>query len=376
MAQAKLTREQWDETKAAIEKHGGDMTAAAVELGRSPRALSNRRATARAEGWELPDGFLVKGTSTLYGPAGEQMLQWVKTGEDPRRQEEILLATVKALVKDIAPCKPLKAPKGTNADLCVAYCIGDAHLGLYAWGAETGADFDIEIAKRGLMGAADRLVHAAPAADEALIVQLGDFYHIDDYKNATPASGNRLDVDSRFPKVIRVGINTMRHLIDRALEKHKLVRVRNVAGNHDPTASITLTEAIRGYYIKEPRVIVEDSPRSFFVYRFGANLVGITHGHTGKPEDYAGVLAVDGSQHWGECAYKYVWHGHIHQKRVFEKMGVLTESFRTLAAQDAWATEQGYRAGREMQAIVLHKQFGEIERHTAGIRMVQHEARP
>jgi len=170
---------------------------------------------------------------------------------------------------------------------------------------------------------------------------------------------------------IRAGITTMRYVIDRALEKHNQVRVRNVAGNHDPHASVTLTEALIGYYSKEPRVTIEDSPRAFFTYRFGLNLVGITHGHTGKPERLPGILAVDAQKDWGECEFKYVWHGHIHNKKVFEDMGVIVESFRTLAAKDAWHAEMGYRPGREMQAIVLHKEFGEIERHTAGLKRVR-----
>src|SRR3990167_6119418 len=350
----------------AIDECGGVIAQAAIALDMPRQTLSawHKKQTA-------PDGYKVRGTSTLYGPDGETKLVWVKTREDAERQEQILRETIAAFVKDVKPVKPIPSPKIKNADLCVAYCIGDAHIGLYAWGAETGADFDLSIATRDLISAADRLVGSTPPSSEAIVVQLGDFFHADDSKNVTPQSGNRLDVDSRFPKVIRAGITTMRHVIDRALEKHNLVRVRNVAGNHDPHASVTLTEALIGYYSKEPRVTIEDSPRAFFTYRFGLNLVGINNGHTGKPERLPGILAVDAQKDWGECEFKYVWHGHIHNKKVFEDMGVIVESFRTLAAKDAWHAEMGYRPGREMQAIVLHKEFGEIERHTAGLKRVR-----
>jgi hypothetical protein len=83
------------------------------------------------------------------------------------------------------------------------------------------------------------------------------------------------------------------------------------------------------------------------------------------------MLAVDAQKDWSDCDYRFVWHGHIHSKRVFEDMGVIVESFRTLAGKDAWHAEQGYRPGREMQAIVLHKKFGEIERHTAGLKRIR-----
>lgn len=351
----------------ALNENAGNISRAAVSLGLPRQTLQS---------WlhkqeEAPDGYRIRGTSTLYDSNGDVKLTWVKTREDAERQDQILRETVAAFVKDIKPAKPVPVPKTKNDEICVAYCIGDAHIGLYSWGAETGADFDLTIAKQDLMSAADRLISATPPSDEAIIVQLGDFYHADDSTNTTPRSGYRLDVDSRFPKVIRVGINTMRYMIDRALTKHKKVRVRNVAGNHDPHASVTLTEALIGYYSKEPRVIIEDSPRAFFTYRFGLNLVGITHGHTGKPERLPGILAVDAQKDWGECEFKTIWHGHIHSKKVFEDMGVIVESFRTLAAKDAWHAEQGYRPGREMQAIVLHRDFGEIERHTTGIKQVR-----
>jgi predicted phosphodiesterase len=357
--------------------HGNEMAASRV-LGMNRITFRDRCAEAERRGFTpkvstpaVPDGFRVKGTSTLYDGDGNSKLVWVKTSEDRERQEQMLRETVAAFIEDIKPAKLTPAPKVSNKDICTSYLIGDAHLGLYSWGAETGADFDIELGKRDLMAAADRLVASSPASDECLIVQLGDFYHMDDSRNVTPKSHNQLDVDSRFPKVIRAGIGVMRYTIDRALEKHRQVRVRNVRGNHDPHASIALQESLIGYYSNEPRLIVEDSPRAFWVYRFGLNLVGITHGHTGKVEKLPGVLAVDAQKDWGECEFKMVWHGHIHSKKVFEDMGVTVESFRTLAARDAWHTEQGYRPVREMQAIVLHKEFGEVERHTAGLRRVR-----
>jgi hypothetical protein len=368
----RLADEEWQRTKQALDNNKWNVAQAARDLGIARQTVQSRILSARArqiapEGLPL-DGFHVRGVSTLYDAQGDVKATWVKSQVDSERQEQIVRETIADFVSAIKPAKATYTPKRTNSDLCVAYCIGDAHLGLYSWGAETGADFDLQIAQRDLMAAADRLVSATPTSDEAIIVQLGDFYHADDSKNETPNSGNKLDVDSRFPKVIRAGISTMRYMIDRALEKHKLVRVRNVAGNHDPHSSITLTEALIGYYSKEPRVIVEDSPKAFFVFRFGSNLIGITHGHTGKPDRMPGILAVDGQKHWSECEFRYVWHGHIHNKKVFEEMGVIVESFRTLAAKDAWHAEAGYRAGREMQAIVLHKDFGEVERHTAGIK--------
>lgn len=364
-----LSEEKRLEAVEALERHQGNRTAAARELGIPRTTLIHRLEIAGEE----PRGeFIVKAKSELFDGEGNLKLQWIKSAVDKDKLEEIVRETIKGLMGSIKPAPPVKKPKTHAPDLMNAICIGDAHIGLYNWGEETGEDFDSDIAQRDLQDAVDRIVASMPEADTCLVAQLGDFFHIDDQTNATPAHGNRLDVDTRFPKVIRCGIATMRYAIDTCLSKHERVIVRNVAGNHDPHASVTLQEALRGYYHLEPRVEIVDTPRPFYVIRFGTNLIGMTHGHQGKPERYPGILAVDGAADWGECQHKTVWHGHIHQKRAFEDMGVLVESFRTLAGPDAWAIQQGYRPGRELQGIVLHKEFGEVERHTAGVRRVRY----
>jgi len=149
------------------------------------------------------------------------------------------------------------------------------------------------------------------------------------------------------------------------------VRLRNAAGNHDQNAHIVLTEAMRGYYCNEPRVIIEDSPRALWWRRFGIMLIGITHGHTVKPEALPGVLAVDARAEWGQCELSHILTGHVHHRRMVEVMGCVVESFRTLTPKDKWHADSGYRSGKEMQSIVYHKNFGEIERHIAGIKMVR-----
>jgi hypothetical protein len=50
---------------------------------------------------------------------------------------------------------------------------------------------------------------------------------------------------------------------------------------------------------------------------------------------------------------------------------VIVEYVRTLAARDAWHQGQGYRAGRDMQLAVHHREFGEIERHRCDIGMLE-----
>ena len=313
------------------------------------------------------------GQSTLYNEAGSPSATWVKgvSQKGQRSLQEVIDDTVSAFNEKVkVRSVSTKAPKVKTKDLLACICIGDAHLGMLSWEEKAKEDFDLKIGCKDLTDAADRIIEAIPATEEILIAQLGDFYHIDDSLNQTPANKNPLDADSRFSKIIQSGIYVLRHFIEKALTKHKIVRVRNVAGNHDPHSHVALSCALATFYHDNKRVIIEDSPRAMYYYRFGKNLIGITHGHMPKPDKLPAIMAVDCPE-WAECEFKYCWHGHIHTKRSFEAMNVIVESFRTLAPGDSWSIDSGYRSGRELVSIILDKDFGEVERHTAGIKRVR-----
>jgi UDP-2,3-diacylglucosamine pyrophosphatase LpxH len=178
-------------------------------------------------------------------------------------------------------------------------------------------------------------------------------------------------VDSRYVNVLQVGIEAFRHVVLRALEKHQKVIVRFVSGNHDPHAVWALAFTIAAYFDNEPRVEVDLSPAKHWFYRFGKVLIGATHGDTTKPEQLLGVMAVDQSVNWGLTVHRYFYCGHVHHSSVKEYPGVTVETFRTLAAADAYAKGHGYRAGRDMRAIILHRDHGEIERHRCDVGMLE-----
>ena len=319
-----------------------------------------------------PSPFKVKGTSTLYDEAGKLRLQWVKTALDQSKAEEAIREFVEHLVQDakgLAPAIP--APEVSNADLLAVYPMGDPHFGMYAWAAETGEDFDTDIAEKLTCAAIDRLVDSAPPAETALILELGDFFHADDSSNVTPTHGFALDVDTRWARVMQIGLRAMVYVIKRAAEKHKKVIVRIKRGNHDPHSSFALALALDAYFHGHERIKVDLSPAIHWYYRFGDVLIGSTHGDTTKMKDMPGIMAADRPEDWGQTKFRYWYVGHFHHVEVREYPGVICEIFRTLAARDAYHAGRGYRAGRDMRCIVLHRGFGEIERHRCDIAMLQ-----
>lgn len=367
MADAKCTD---DELIAAIQREP-TLRAAADSLGLSERRLMRRKANLALRGCSpehdlthaVAPGQRLRGASTLYDADGKMRLQWIKSKEDPDRIRVIIDECVAATLDDLPRLRAPKSPRTTNSDAMACYPIGDAHIGMRAWDEECGENWDLAIAERVQCQAMADLVARAPASRTSTIVNLGDWFHYDNIEAVTTRSGNVLDVDGRYAKMIRVGIKVMRTCIEHALAKHASVRILNVIGNHDDTGAIWLSQALQQIYGHSKRVTVETSPSAFMYFRFGDCLVGTHHGHTAKPAQLPSIMATDRAEDWGQTKYRYWWLGHVHHQRVFEFPGCLVESFNTLAAKDAYAAWHGYRAGRNMKCIVLHKDRGEVERH-------------
>tara|TARA_Y100000310_G_scaffold114941_1_gene113483 strand:+ start:564 stop:1730 length:1167 start_codon:yes stop_codon:yes gene_type:complete len=318
-----------------------------------------------------PEGFAVKGVSTLYDQDGEQRAQWVKTTAESQRQEELRELIVEVFEDWRGKSRPGAAPKHCEDDLLTVYPMGDPHLGMFAWGKESGDDFDLKIGEDNLCGAVSRLVACSPKSKTAILLNLGDFFHSDTQDNRTLRSGHSLDVDTRWSKVLRAGIRAMMTCIEAAARKHERVIVRNCIGNHDDHTSQMLSIALALFYENNDRIEIHDSPSRFWYFKFGKVLFGSTHGDTTKPQQLAGIMASDQADEWGKTRHRYWYTGHIHTQTLIEYPGVIWESFRTLATKDAWTSGRGYRSGRDMYAIVHHKNYGELERHRVDVAMLK-----
>jgi UDP-2,3-diacylglucosamine pyrophosphatase LpxH len=368
---------------ALIDK--GTQVKAAKALGINQGTLSERLKRivrdAQGMGWmpdfgshnKLPAGMRMKGVSAMVDDEGNVKQSWLKLEQDPEAGIRMLLdnlADTLASYKGVAGV-PKKAAKTSDSDTMTWYPIGDHHFGMYAWAEETGVDYDTDIAYELLCKAINKLVNSAPPSTTAALLNVGDFFHMDNTKNVTNHSGNILDVDTRWAKVVQVGVNALRYAVDRMLQKHDTVHVYNVMGNHDTHSATALSMVIAALYEGNPRVDVHVTANPFQYHEFGKCMIGMHHGDTVKKRDqYVGIMARDQAEMWGRTSFRYWWLGHIHNSQREELPGVLVETFRTLAARDAWHASMGYGAGRDMTAIVLHKDYGEIERHTVPVQMI------
>lgn len=318
----------------------------------------------------VPDGYKLRGTSTLYDEDGKVKATWVKTTEDLERRLELLKEAAAALADPLPRLAPLPAPKACSETLATVYTLTDSHVGALCWKEEGGADWDLKIAEQTLTHCFETMLAGAPASALGVVAQLGDFLHQDGLGAITPTSGHLLDADSRFTKIVRVAVKILRRIVDMALLKHDRVLVLMAEGNHDISSSVWLRTMFAALYENEPRVQVIESPLPYYAYQHGQTMLAWHHGHLKKNDQLPLLFAAQFPQVWGGTKHRYAHTGHRHHVEEREHSGMTVIQHPTLAARDAYAARGGWIADRAASAITYHKQFGQVGRVTVCPEMV------
>lgn len=359
----------------AVAAHGS-ISAAGRALGIIQATFQNRYTAAIARGFQPqnqalisgdkaapPEGYKLKGTSTLYGKDGEVKIQWVKTDAALEKLREIQKAAFDAMCETLKPLKPVKRlSKVLEADLATLYTMTDCHVGMLAWDKETGADWDLDIAERVLTDTLLRMIAAAPASTVGILNQLGDFLHFDSLTPETPAHRHVLDADSRYQKVVSVAVRIIRRVVTAMLEKHAKVHMEIKEGNHDPAGSVWMRVMFAHLYADEPRVSINMSPNPYSIYVHGKTLLGFYHGHLAKLTSLPQLFAAQFRKEWGASNHLYIHTGHKHHVEEKEHPGVNVIQHPTLAAPDAYAARGGWLSKRQATSMTYHKEQGEYAR--------------
>jgi len=329
-----------------------------------------------SENWDarrhVPEGEFVIGRS-IYTTNDDGEKAWLKTKRTMTEaaRDKALQGFVDGLTKGVKPYKPKAKPKAKKFadDLLPTIVIGDAHFGMRADARETKArDYDTKIASNDMLAAIEYLVDAAPASDQALLVNVGDFIHANG-SSGTTFGGTKLDVDTRIEVVLEIAAQTFLYAIDKLLAKHKSCVVVMARGNHDSDTAIALALILKFYYSKEPRVTILDPHGFFHTVQFGKNLIAVHHGDKVKAARLGAILPKMLPEQWSSTVYRKWLVGHIHHQNAIETdNGVFVEAFGTLAPPDSWHAGAGYGASSVMNQVVFHRDGGEVLRHVYQIR--------
>ena len=318
----------------------------------------------------VPEGFTVKGVSTLYGKNGKISAQWVKSRADDEARERIIREAFSAMADELPRLSPIQPKNTFNEFLLNQYTITDYHVGMLAWHKEGGADWDLKIAEKTLLDCFQYMVSASPNAKTGFICQLGDFLHSDGLMPVTPTSGHVLDQDGRFSKIVQSAIKLLRGVVDIALAKHEQVYVLMAEGNHDLASSIWLRVMFKALYENEPRVTVIDSELPYYTHQHGKTMLAFHHGHLSRNDNLPLLFASQYPEIWGSTKKRYCHTGHRHHVEEKEHSGMTVIQHATLAARDAYAARGGWISERQAQSITYHSEFGKVATNTVTPEMI------
>jgi hypothetical protein len=370
-----MTEALMQEALDAVAQYG-TCKAAADAMGLPYNTLNARLQKARKSGLHLDPA--IKDSMTAVGTGLVPALAWAKTKNPDGTSYSVLLKPppeavedaaerIRATLEGMTPAAPIPAPTRCDIDLLTLYPIADAHIGMMAWGEETGEDYDTRIAHDRVVNWMGRAVAAAPASKTAIVLDVGDLTHSDDQTNMTQKSKHILDADTRHFKTLDKTIAALATAVELAATKHDRVIVRILPGNHNPTSYMTVLFALAERYRDNPRIEVQKVPGEFFVHQFGKCLLAAHHGDKAPPQRIVMFLADSYAETWGKTTHRYLFTGHRHHSKIEDVGGVLVEQLRAMTAKDAYAVANAYSARAQLQAITFHRTLGEIERAKIGM---------
>jgi hypothetical protein len=357
----------------------GSKRAAARQLGLDPKTI--RHAYAVAEAWINADEGVIAalqntGLSIESGKHGWRRVQNKETGswdsvfwKSDNAQDDLTswADLFREALGSVPEPLPAPAPDNVAHDLLPRYIVADVHFGMRAWADEAGEEYSIEIAAKRLAEASAMLINAAPYTDRAIILNLGDTLHQNDGSAQTPTSKHILDVDGRFAQAAMAAVRSHVALIEAAKAKHKQIDVVVLAGNHDPDFTHMLAIALVMRYELDERVTVHFNPAKLWVWEFGRNMLVAHHGDKTKPDRIVMQAADVHAPIWGRTHWRYCDTGHIHHDSSKDIGGMFWESHRAITTRDAAAAGFGYTGRSTMKCVTVHRDRGEVMRHTAAI---------
>lgn len=296
------------------------------------------------------------------GSENRQIKVWLNKTKEER-------ALIEALQERLEEQPLITRPEAKRPDSCMAVVsVPDLHVGMLAWGKETGESYDTHIAIAKMQSSVANLLSRISASQlpvEQIVFPIGnDILHSDTHENTT-AAGTKLDVDSRWQKAfIEIADALISGPLAWASEIAPL-RVVIVPGNHDYQRAFYLGEVISWYFKGRNRQVeVDNSPRLRKYLLWGKSLLGFTHGSWLNIKDLPMIMAQEAAGAWGDSVWREWIIGHFHRKKemvwngVQELGGVRVRILPSMAAADSWHYKQGYVGGVKEATATLYTANG------------------
>ena len=272
--------------------------------------------------------------------------------------------------------------------------LADVHFLKLCVETETGYTYNREVARHRVIEGTKALLRKAKGygIHRILFVMGNDILHVDNARSTT-TSGTFQDSDG----TIFQGYKDARMaLTDAIMQCAKVADVDLIhcMSNHDWIMGWTLSQTVSSILSSHPNINATDynmSEAHRKYYRFGSNLIGLSHGDGAKEEKLYGVMVKEARKHISKCKNLYWLLHHVHHKvrkkrgdnRPFlsekdhngmsvnimgepniEGEGIDIEYVRSPSPPDSWHDRNAYVNRQAVECFIYHPQDGQTARFT------------
>lgn len=315
----------------------GNKKDAAEAIGMARTTFSDWLREAEAKGMVIDPAI-----QEVMAEAGTNMIPsmvWLKTGDysiclkPPKDTTEVDLrqvvteAITEALEGSQRPFKGTERHgESDGLGLLVVDCA-DIHFGKLSVRSETGHTYNRDVAHARVVEGARSLVGKASSfgVHRILFVLGDDVLHVDNAQHTT-TSGTRQDTEGSIFQMFKDAFAAFVEAIEECA-KVADVDLIHVPSNHDWVMGWALSQAIAAWFKDHPNVHASSynmSERHRKYYRFGSNLIGLSHGDGAKESALYACMVTEAREHISDCKHLYWLLHHIHHK-VRKTTGLKTE---------------------------------------------------
>lgn len=385
----------------AVAKHGS-IRKASRELGEAPSGVSRKYHAAKRylETDEAITGAMTKVGMTDIAPlhsgwiksdGASMYFQMPKGGDDKNTVLEAIRGAIDDLKDETFPEYELRAaPEG---ECLLVIDLADVHVGKLCVESETGYTYSRDVAVRRMVEGTRELIRKSSGMGigRVLFVLGNDILHVDNSK-ATTTSGTPQDTHGTIHQLYRDAFAGYVKCIELA-RLTAPVDLIFCPSNHDWVMGWCLAREVGAWFRNAPDVTATEYNMSEIhrkYYRFGNNLIGLTHGDGAKEADLYPLMMTEAREHVSDCPHKYIYVHHFHHKvrkqagvvshkrekdhigmttmhnaiRSMEGDNVQIEYVRSPSPPDGWHHRKGYINRQAVECFVHHPYDGQDGRFT------------
>lgn len=246
----------------------------------------------------------------------------------------------------------------------------DIHINKLSLTEETGAEYNVEIAKQMCIDGVNGILARASSYNiEKIYFIIGnDVLHTDNPFSSTTA-GTRQDTNTMWWKAFKEAKDMYVRIIE-SLVPTADVHVVFCPSNHDYTSGWMLADTLVSWFRNAKNVTFDASIMHRKYVQYGLNMIAFSHGDGAKELNVKDLMADEQPKVWGDTKFRYAYLHHLHHKRKISYLdgkdfiGVTLEYLRSPSPADPWHNRNGYIAPKAVEGFIHSKDKGQIARLT------------